>query len=333
VAGAAVSAVTLSLTMSLFTDVPKQARAVGARAFMGAGGNGIGLLLGGSLTGALGWHWIFFVNIPVGAGIYALCLALLPPDSARATHGHLDVAGALTVTSSSMLAIYAIVNGNQAGWISTQTLSTLCAAGTLLTLFVSSENRAKRPLIPLHLLQTRQLVAANAAGALLWAAVFSWQFGSTLYLQVVRGFTPLQVGLAFLPANIVTAVMSIWVVPRFVVRCGIRRTFVVAMMIYGVGLSFFARAPLGGNALLNVLPGMILIGLGHGMAYNPLLLGALNAVAQKDVGVAWASRSLPLSPPHGPTACSPREAACRSHSTADTTSPSRPLPCLPVLLP
>lgn len=284
--GAIVSAVALSQIMNLFTEAPMRAKMLGIYVFVSAGGGSFGLLLGGILTTALSWHWIFLINVPIGVGVYALCFALLPHDDRRPTGGHLDVAGAVTATTSLMLAIYAIVNANQAGWTSAPTLTLLTSAGILLVLFVGIEARVQTPLIPLELFRIRNLTVASIANVLLAVAVLAWNFFSALYLQLVLQFSPLQVGLAFLPANLTIAAMSLVVSPTLVIRFGIRRPLVIGMLLAGVGLAFFARAPLSVNVVLDVLPGMLLLGLGAGMSYSPLLFSALSSVAPCNAGAA-----------------------------------------------
>src|SRR5215217_2767365 len=172
---------------------PTQGLLVAARAVEG---------LGGVLTDLLSWHWIFLVNVPIGAVVYALCLRLLPADRGTAAAGRLDVAGAVTVTVSLMLAVYAIVNGNDKGWTSGQTLGLLAAAAVLMALFLGIESRVSAPLVPLGIFRLRNVATANVVGVLWAAAMFSWFFMSALYLQKVLGYSPLKVGLAFLPANL-----------------------------------------------------------------------------------------------------------------------------------
>ena len=162
------------------------------------------MLLGGVLTDLLDWHWIFLVNLPIGVAVFVLSLRLLPGGAGRRASGRLDVAGAVTVTAALMLAVYAIVNGNEAGWTSAQTLGLLGAAAALLGAVPRASSRASRsPLVPLRLFRLRNVAAANVVGVLWAAAMFAWFFLSALYLQLVLGYSPLQVGLAFLPANLI----------------------------------------------------------------------------------------------------------------------------------
>jgi EmrB/QacA subfamily drug resistance transporter len=284
--GAVVSAVALSLIMNQFTEPAERAKAMGVYGFVCAGGGSIGVLLGGLLTNALSWHWIFLVNLPIGAAVYALCVALLPNVRGQAHGERLDVAGAVTVTTSLMLAVYAIVNGNEAGWTSTQTIVLLAAAAALLALFLGIEARVRNPLMPLGLFRLRNVATANVVGVLWAAAMFAWFFISALYMQLVLGYSALQVGLAFLPANLIMAAFSIGLSARIVMRFGIRLPLAAGLLLAAAGLALFAIAPIQGNFIAHVLPGMVLLGLGAGMALNPVLLAAMSDVAQSESGLA-----------------------------------------------
>jgi EmrB/QacA subfamily drug resistance transporter len=284
--GAVVSAVRLSLMISLFTEPADRAKAMGVFGFVMAGGGTIGVLLGGVLTDLLNWHWIFLVNVPVGIAVYALSLRLLPVARGQAAQGRLDVAGAVTVTRSLMLAVYAIVNGNQQGWTSGQTLGLLAAAVALLALFLGIEARVRSPLMPLGLFRLRNLATANVVGVLWAAAMFAWFFMSALYLQLVLGYSPLRVGLAFLPANLIMGAFSLGLSAKLVMRFGFRPPLATGLLLAAIGLVLFARAPVGGSFLVDVLPSMILLGFGAGMAFNPVLLAAMSDVAPEESGLA-----------------------------------------------
>jgi EmrB/QacA subfamily drug resistance transporter len=284
--GAVVTSVALSLIMTLFTQPGERAKALGVYSFVCAGGGSIGVLLGGLLTSTLNWHWIFLVNLPIGVAVYALCLKLLPAGKGVADGQRLDVAGAVTVTSSLMLAVYAIVNGNDVGWRSPQTLGLLAVAAALLLCFLAIESRVRSPLMPLGMFRLRNVATANVVGVLWAAAMFAWFFISALYLQLVLGYGPMQVGLAFLPANLIMAAFSLGLSARLVMRFGIRTPLVVGLLLAGSGLALFALAPVDGQFALHVLPGMLLLGLGAGMAFNPMLLAAMSDVAPQDAGLA-----------------------------------------------
>lgn len=284
--GAVVSAVSLSLIMNLFTEAGERARAMGVYSFVCAGGGSLGVLLGGLLTSKLSWHWIFLVNIPIGVAVYALCLRLLPAARGAAGGGRLDVAGALTVTASLMLAVYAVVNGNEAGWTSAQSLGLLGAAALLMALFLAIEARVAEPLMPLALFRLRNVATANVVGVLWAAGMFAWFFVSALYMQLVLGYDAMQVGLAFLPANLIMAAFSLGLSAKLVMRFGIRGPLATGLLMAALGLALFARAPVDGHFAADVLPGMLLLGLGAGIAFNPMLLAAMSDVEPSQSGLA-----------------------------------------------
>ncbi|HEY6056308.1 MAG TPA: DHA2 family efflux MFS transporter permease subunit [Gaiellaceae bacterium] len=286
VGGAVVSAVALSLMMTLFTEPAERAKAMGVFGFVAAGGGSIGVLLGGILTDSLDWHWVFLVNLPVGVAVVALSLRLLPAGRVAAADRGLDVAGAVVVTSALMVAVYAIVGGNEAGWTSTRTLGLLGSAAALLALFVAVEARVASPLMPLGLFRLRSLATANGVGVLWSAAMFAWFFLSALYLQLVLGYSPLEIGLAFLPANLVMGALSVGVSARLVLRYGIRPTLSAGLLSASLGLALLARAPVDGSFLVDVLPSMLLLGLGAGIAFNPVLLAAMSEVEPSESGLA-----------------------------------------------
>ena len=286
IGGAIVSAVALSLIVSLFTEPAERAKAMGVFGFVAAGGGTIGVLVGGILTEALNWRWIFLVNIPIGIAVVLLARLVLPGTRVAPTSRRLDVAGAVTVTGSLMLAVYAIVNGTGVGWTSPRTLILLAAAGVLLGLFLSIEANASAPLMPLDLFRLRNVSTANVVGVLWAAAMFAWFFLSALYLQLVLGYSPLQVGLAFLPANLIMAVFSLGLSAKLVLHFGVRTPLVIGLLLAAAGLLLFARAPVDGVFAVDVLPSMILLGLGAGMAFNPVLLAAMSDVEPSEAGLA-----------------------------------------------
>jgi EmrB/QacA subfamily drug resistance transporter len=283
--GAVVSAAGLSLMMSLFTEPAERAKAMGVVGFISAGGGSVGVLLGGILTSVFGWHAVFMVNIPVGIAVYALSLRLLP-TSRTASGTRLDIAGALTVTASLMLAVYAIVNGNEAGWTSGQTVGLLVAAVALLAAFFVIESRVSAPLVPLALFRRRNLATANVMGVLWAAAMFAWFFLSALYLQVVLRYEPLQVGLAFLPGNLIMAIFSVGISAKLVMRYGLKAPLGTGLALAGLGLALLVRAPIDGNYVVDVLPSMVLLGLGAGIAFNPMIIVAMSDVEPERSGLA-----------------------------------------------
>ncbi len=286
VGGAIASAVALSLMMTLFTEPVDRAKAMGVFGFVAAGGGSLGVLLGGVLTDRLSWHWIFLVNVPIGIAVCILALRVVPGGSRSQASGRLDVAGAVTVTAALMVAVYAIVNGNQNGWTSTETVGLLAIAAAMLAVFVWIEARVKAPLVPLRLFRMHDLTVANIMGVLWAAAMFAWFFLSALYLQLVLGYSPLEVGLAFLPSNLIMGAFSLGLSARLVLRFGIRKPLGIGLFIAAAGLALFARAPVHGSYVVDVAPAMLLLAIGAGMAFNPMLLAAMNDVGPEESGLA-----------------------------------------------
>jgi EmrB/QacA subfamily drug resistance transporter len=285
--GAVVSAVALSLLLLLFQEPSERTKAMGFFGFVMAGGGSIGVLLGGVLTDVLSWHWIFLVNIPVGIAVFALSLPLLPEDGEREqARGPVDVAGAITVTAALIVAVYAIVNGNGNGWLSAETLGLLAVALVLFGAFLAIESRVSAPLVPLRLFRNRNLSVANGVGVLWSAGMFAWFFFSAQYLGLVLGYNPLHVGLAFLPANIIMGGFSLGLSARIVMRFGTRLPIGIGMALVALGLLLFARAPVNGSFWVDVLPAMIILGVGVGMAMNPVLIAAMSDVEPSESGLA-----------------------------------------------
>ena len=284
--GAVVTAVALSLIMTLFTEPAERAKAMGVIGFVAAGGGSVGVLLGGVLTDALDWHWNFLVNVPVGAVVLALARVLLPRNRAERPAARLDLGGAVTVTAALVLAVFAIVGDNDAGWTSPRTLGLLAAAAALLAAFLILELRVSSPLVPLGLFRLRSVATANVVGVLWSAAMFAWFFLAALYLQLVLGYDPLHVGLAFLPANLIMGAFSLGLSARLVLRFGVRLPLTAGMALVALGLVLFARAPVGGTFAVDVLPAMVVLGLGVGMAMNPVLLAAMGDVPEEQSGLA-----------------------------------------------
>jgi EmrB/QacA subfamily drug resistance transporter len=283
--GAVVSAIALSLIMNIFTETGERAKAMGIYGFVCAGGGSLGVLMGGLLTSVLSWHWVFLINVPIGIAVYAFCVSLLRRDGAQ-TREPLDLWGAITVTGSLMLAVYGIVEGNQAGWTSAQTLGLLGGALALMAIFLVIEARIAHPLMPLRLFRIRSVAAANVLGVFWAAAMFAWFFLSALYMQLVLGYDPMQIGLAFLPSNLIMAAFSIAWSAKVVMRFGLRGPIAAGMLLTAAGLGLFALAPVNGSFIVHVLPGMLLAGIGCGLALNPVMLAAMNDVPAQDSGLA-----------------------------------------------
>ncbi|HEY4347931.1 MAG TPA: DHA2 family efflux MFS transporter permease subunit [Gaiellaceae bacterium] len=286
VGGAVASAVGLSLVMTLFTEPADRAKAMGINGFVAPGGGAMGVLLGGVLTDVLNWHWIFLVNIPIGVIVCALALRLVPADGERAQGQRLDIAGAVTVTAALMLAVDAIVNGNQYGWLSGRTDGLLGVAVALLGSFLVIESRTANPLMPLRLFKIRNLAGANVVGVLWAGSMFAWFFLSSLYMQRVLGYSPLQVGLAFLAPNLIMGGFSIGLAAKITMRFGVRAPLGIGLLLAAAGLALLGRAPVNGNFATDILPSMILLGVGAGVAFTPVLLAAMSDVAPQEAGLA-----------------------------------------------
>lgn len=286
VGGAVVSAIALSLIMNLFPEPGERAGAIGFYGFVCAGGGSIGVLLGGLLTNFFNWHWIFLVNVPIGVAVIVLCLILIPKGKPPSASPKLDVAGALLVTVALMLAVDAIVNGNDVGWLAGRTLGLLTLALASFSLFILVESRADSPLVPLRLFRMQSLAVANVVASLWAASMFAWFFVSALYLQLILKYNALQVGLAFLPSNLIMAAFSLGLSARFVMRWGNRVPIVAGLFLAAIGLALFSQAPVQGTFMVHVLPGMSLLGLGAGVALNPVLLAAMDDVGPAESGLA-----------------------------------------------
>lgn len=286
IAGGAVSAVALALIAALFTDPAERAKAMGIFGFVLAGGGALGVLLGGVLTGLLSWHWIFWVNVPVGVVVLVLSGSALPRDRAMAEREPLDVFGAGLVTLALMVATYGIVGANDAGWTSARTLILVGGALVLLVGFVIRESTATHPLMPLRLFGLRNLSISQLVGGLWAAAMFGSFFLTSLYLQRVLGYDAVEVGLAYLPNCVVMAACSVGLSDRLVMRFGIRPPLTAGLALVGVGLVLLSRAPLDGGYLTDVLPAMVLLGVGAGTALNPVLLAGMGDVEGHEAGIA-----------------------------------------------
>ncbi|HEY0950004.1 DHA2 family efflux MFS transporter permease subunit [Nocardioides sp.] len=275
--GAAVSAVALSLIMGLFSDPAERARAMGVFGFVMSGGGAVGVLLGGVLTGLFSWHWIFLVNVPIGVGVWLAARRVLPADDVVTQRVRVDALGAVLVTAALMLSVYGIV---------TSTWLLLAGSAVLLAAFVLWESRTAAPLVPLRLFALRNVVVSQVVGVLWAAAMFAWFFLAALYLQQVLGYDALEVGLAFVPTSVVMAFCSLRVSDRLVMRFGIRRPLMAGLGLAAASLALFSRAPVDGSFGTDVLPSMLLLGAGAGIAFNPVLLAAMGDVEPHESGLA-----------------------------------------------
>jgi EmrB/QacA subfamily drug resistance transporter len=284
--GAVVTAVALSLIMNLFQESKERARAMGFYSFVAAAGGSVGVLLGGVLTNSYDWHWNFLINIPIGILVFICALFLVPWGSGEESDKHLDIWGTVTVTLASLIAVYAIVGGNPYGWLTLHTLILFLIVIILIYTFIKIERKVAHPLMPLDMFKLHNLRTANIM-AVLWAAsMFTWFFMTALYLQLILKYNPLQVGLAFLPGNIIMALFSLGLSAKLITKFGIKKPLVLGLLLAAFGFLFLARAPLDGHFLIDILPSMILLGFGGGMAFNPMFIAAMDEVPPNESGLA-----------------------------------------------
>jgi EmrB/QacA subfamily drug resistance transporter len=287
VGGAMTSAVILGMIVTMFPEPREQAKAIGVYSFVASAGGSIGLLAGGVLTQSINWHWIFFVNIPIGVATAALALRLLDRDRGIGFGRGADVLGALLSTAALMLLVYTIVKpAAEDGWGSGRTLGLGAAALALLAAFVVREATARNPLVPLRIFRSRNVAGANAIQALVVAGMFGMFFLGALYLQQVRGYDPLEIGLAFLPTTLVMGTLSLRYSERLITRFGARPTLIPGLGLVLAGLVLFTRAPVDGDYTTHVLPVMLMIGTGVALAFPALMTLAMSGATPSDAGLA-----------------------------------------------
>lgn len=285
IAGAALSTATLALIARIFHKADERTRAVGTYVFACSAGGLIGLFLSGVLTGALNWRCIFLANLPPAMFAYILHTRLLPDTRPNGGHQNLDLAGAVTATLTVSLAVYAVINATRTGWLSGPTAAAFLGVVIALTLFTLAESRAARPLVPLSIFRNQKLMRCCIVN-LLYAAAVLGSVIISLYLQGVLGYSPLQAGMAFIPASIATATFALGFSAKLVLRYGTKGPLLLGLCACGGGFTLFARAPINANFIADVLPGLILIGIGAGLAYNPLLVEALKCLPEQEAGTA-----------------------------------------------
>ena len=287
VGGAMTSAVVLGMIVTLFPEPREQARAIGAFAFVASAGGAVGLLVGGALTQSINWHWIFFVNIPIGAATAALALRLVDDERGIGLRAGADVVGAATVTAALMLGVYTIVGPASAdGWTDPETVWLGLGALALLALFVLRERSAAHPLVPLGIFRSRNVTGANVVQVLGVAGMFGIFFLGSLYLKKVLGYDALQIGFAFLPTTVLMGALSVRFTEPLVTRFGARRVMIVGLALIGLGLVVFTRAPVDASYSVHVLPVMVLLGVGAGLAFPALMTLAMSGVTGENAGLA-----------------------------------------------
>jgi EmrB/QacA subfamily drug resistance transporter len=285
IGGAMTSAVILGMIVTMFPEPRERAKAIGVYAFVASAGGAVGLLAGGVLTQLINWHWIFFVNLPVGVIALIAARRLLPKDEGLGLHHGADLLGALLLVSSLMLAVYAIVETSSDGWGSAHTLIFGGVAIALMTGFLLRQATAVNPLMPLRIFRSADVSGANVIQMLLVAGIFGLFFLGALYLQRVLGYDPLRVGLAFLPLTLGIAVMSLGVSARMIERIGARATLVPGLAIALVGLALFRLAGTHADYVTQMLPALAALGIGAGLAFPALLTLAMSSATPEDSGL------------------------------------------------
>jgi EmrB/QacA subfamily drug resistance transporter len=286
VGGAMTSAVILGMIVRMFPEPREQARAIGIYSFVAAAGASIGLLLGGVLTEAINWHWIFFVNLPVGIATALLAVRLLDRDEGIGLAQGADIPGAVLITGSLMLGVYSIVEAADAGWGSAQTLGLGAVSLGLLGAFVAREATARTPLVPLRIFRSRNVSGANLIQVLMVAGMYGMFFLGALYMQRVLGYDALEVGLAFLPVALLIAVFSLGFAERLIMGIGPRAALIPGLVSVAIGLALFARLPVDASYVTDMLAPMILLGIGAGLVFPSLMTLAMSGATQQDSGLA-----------------------------------------------
>jgi EmrB/QacA subfamily drug resistance transporter len=287
VGGAMTSAVVLGMIVTMFPQPAEQAKAIGVYGFVASAGGSVGLLAGGVLTQALDWHWIFFINVPIGIATGFVAMRLLARDEGIGFGAGADLAGAALITSALMLGVYTIVApAAKYGWGAARTLELGAGSLILLGIFILRQARARNPLIPLRIFRSRNVSGANVVQMLMVAGMFGVFFLGALYLQRVLGYDALQIGLAFLPATLVMGVLSLRYSELLIMRFGARTMLFPGLVLVAAGLLLFARVPLHGDYPTDILPTMLLFGLGIGASFPALMTLAMSGATREDAGLA-----------------------------------------------
>jgi EmrB/QacA subfamily drug resistance transporter len=287
IGGAMTSAVILGMIVTMFPEPREQAKAIGVYAFVASAGGSVGLLAGGVITQSIDWHWIFFVNIPIGILTAVLATRLLERDAGIGFGEGADVPGAVLITSALMLGVYTIVKpAADYGWGAGRTLALGGVSLALLAAFLAREATARNPLVPLRIFRSRNLSCANVIQVLSVAGMFGMFFLGALYLRRVLGYDALQIGLAFLPVSLTMGLISVRYSERLVTRFGARNMLVPGLVLIMLALVLFAQAPIHGGYLVHVMPSMLLLGIGAGVCFPALMNVAMTGASPQDAGLA-----------------------------------------------
>jgi EmrB/QacA subfamily drug resistance transporter len=287
VGGAMTSAVVLGMIVTMFPEPKEQAKAIGIYAFVASAGGSVGLIAGGVLTQAINWHWIFFVNVPIGLATAAFALRLVPAEPRAQADRGADVFGGVLITAALMLGVYTIVKpAAENGWGDERTLVLGGLALLLATGFVRRQATAPNPLVPLRILRSRNVTGSNLIQVLSVAGMFGMFFLGSLYLERVLGYDALELGLAVLPVTLVMGTLSVRYSEPLITRFGGRAVVIPGLALIAAGLAWFARVPVDGAYLVDVLPTMVLIGAGAGLTFPALMTIAMSDASPSDAGLA-----------------------------------------------
>jgi EmrB/QacA subfamily drug resistance transporter len=285
--GALTSSVILGMIVTMFSQPREQAKAIGVFAFVASAGGAVGLLAGGVLTEAINWHWIFFINLPIGIATAACARRWVPADQGTGIRGSVDLAGAVLITAALMLGVYTIVKpAADSGWTSGGTLGFAAVSLALLAGFLLREALTANPLVPLGIFRSRNLSAANIIQVLGAAGMFGTFFLGALYVQRVLGYSPLRIGFAFLPVSVLMGLISVRYADRLITRFGGRALCVAGLSLIGLGLALLGFAPVDGGYWLHLFPSLAALGVGAGLAFPPLMGLAMSGTAPQDAGLA-----------------------------------------------
>ena len=286
IGGAMTSAVILGMIVTMFPKPSEQAKAIGVYSFVAAAGGAIGLLAGGILTQAINWHWIFFVNLPIGVVTAVLATRMLPNDVGIGLGRGADAPGAVLLVSSLMLAVYTIVEASTYGWGSAHTLGFGAVAVALMAGFIVRQATAANPLMPLRVFRSRTVTVANLMQMLMVAGIFGMFFLGALYLQRVLHYDAIEVGLAFLPVALGIAGMSLRFTAQLMMRFGAKSTLIAGLALVAAGLIVFRGAPVNAAYVTQLLPAMVLLGVGAGLVFPALMTLAMSGATPEDSGLA-----------------------------------------------
>ncbi len=282
---ALLSPAALSILTTTFAEGRERNLALGIWGAVSGSGGAAGVLLGGALTSAFSWSWIFFINVPVGALVLAIAPRLLPESRAELEHRHFDLPGAASITGGLMVLVYAMTRAVQHGWETRETIGLLAASAALIVAFVGIELRSTAPLLPMRMFRLRTLSGSNLAGLLMGAAVYSQFFLLTLYMQQVLHYSALQTGVAYVALTLAVIVFAN-LSQALALRVGIRRILPAGLLLAAAGLVLYAGLPVEGHYFWNLFPAFLLSGIGMAFAFIPMTIGALAGVRASDAGIA-----------------------------------------------